>query len=345
MSQYGNSRNNKRTVVSRNPITHQETYSQPISARNEPSTYHLVQRANDINQNYQNQNDDSLRKGLLEDHILTMTAVCKKLNTDVETLHSQFQMQGNEFNNVKNDVGLVADKLSASGDYLDKKIGTNDQRLQKIESILNDMNVRLSNMEQKKNMDYEKFAEGLLENRRNISELQLKLEKLLMEQTIVLKNVEGDSVKNIQLLDTKTRTLIEEVSNRMDNNFKQEQLRQNENIARMKNQTDQFEKKADEIGNRLGMTINNHRTEIDRQLKMLKSNQETIQESYLHNMEKKFNTLMEEHSRLKKEYREGFETVQDTVASLRSVQNDKVQLIEERLTSQLNEMRSMLNVI
>lgn len=40
-----------------------------------------------------------------------------------------------------------------------------------------------------------------------ISELSSKFESVLMEQTIVMKNVEGDTVKQLQLLDGKTRTV------------------------------------------------------------------------------------------------------------------------------------------
>lgn len=42
---------------------------------------------------------------------------------------------------------------------------------------------------------------------KRISELNTKFDSILTEQTMVLKNVEGDTIKQLSLIDSKTRTV------------------------------------------------------------------------------------------------------------------------------------------
>jgi len=47
------------------------------------------------------------------------------------------------------------------------------------------------------------------ETDKRISELNSKFDSILTEQTMVLKNVEGDTIKQLSLIDNKTRTMLE----------------------------------------------------------------------------------------------------------------------------------------
>lgn len=49
-------------------------------------------------------------------------------------------------------------------------------------------------------------------------ELNMKFDSILTEQTMVLKNVEGDTVKQLQLIDGKTRTMLEDIRSQLNMN-------------------------------------------------------------------------------------------------------------------------------
>lgn len=53
-----------------------------------------------------------------------------------------------------------------------------------------------------------------IENR--INEVNTKFDSVLTEQTMVLKNVEGDTVKQLQLLDGRTRTMLEDLRSQIN---------------------------------------------------------------------------------------------------------------------------------
>ncbi len=55
------------------------------------------------------------------------------------------------------------------------------------------------------------------ETDKRISELNSKFDSILTEQTMVLKNVEGDTIKQLSLIDNKTRTMLEDVRSQLNN--------------------------------------------------------------------------------------------------------------------------------
>lgn len=66
---------------------------------------------------------------------------------------------------------------------------------------INDLDSRVNSKIMKKIGPFKNFCSF------KISDLSAKFENLLTEQTIVMKNVEGDTVKQMQLLDSKTKTV------------------------------------------------------------------------------------------------------------------------------------------
>jgi hypothetical protein len=46
--------------------------------------------------------------------------------------------------------------------------------------------------------------------------LNSKFDSVLSEQTMVLKNVEGDTIKQVQLIDSKTRTMLEDIRSQIN---------------------------------------------------------------------------------------------------------------------------------
>jgi hypothetical protein len=49
-----------------------------------------------------------------------------------------------------------------------------------------------------------------------INEVNTKFDSALTEQTMVLKNVEGDTIKQLQLLDGRTRTMLEDLRSQIN---------------------------------------------------------------------------------------------------------------------------------
>jgi hypothetical protein len=138
------------------------------------------------------------------------------LNQDIESLESQM----NEKNFAISNLEFKYNDLQANNSSLVKdlqfKYGRHETTLSKIDgehlSVVNS----LKDIQQQF-QDYNRSSMLRINDLdARISDLSTKFESVLMEQTIVMKNVEGDTVKQLQLLDNKTRTMLEDIRNQLN---------------------------------------------------------------------------------------------------------------------------------
>ena len=151
--------------------------------------------------------DERRARLVLEEQIRVISSVCKKLNSDIEALDGQLGEKSFQMNNVEFKSNDLQANFVAINKDLQFKITRHDNQLNKIE---NDM-MGHSNSIKELQFQYQDNNRSMqmrmndIENR--INELNNKFDSIMTEQTMVLKNVEGDTIKQLQLIDGKTRTV------------------------------------------------------------------------------------------------------------------------------------------
>ena len=87
------------------------------------------------------------------------------------------------------------------------KLSRHDQALTKIESEHMNMMSMMKDL-QAQFLDTQRALQMRISDLEiRVGELGTKCDSILSEQNLIIKNVEGDTVKQLQLLDTKTRSV------------------------------------------------------------------------------------------------------------------------------------------
>ncbi len=119
---------------------------------------------------------------------------------------------------------------------------------------------------------------------KRISELNSKFDSILMEQTMVLKNVEGDTVKQLSMIDSKTRTMLEDVRSQInqvktmsDNEMLKLETRISmkiEDSARNSDKYDRVDRKIEDLNYAINKRFSNYDDEFQKTLNRLSTSVE-----------------------------------------------------------------------
>jgi hypothetical protein len=110
-------------------------------------------------------------------------------------------------NRLENNISDVQNNNILLNKDLQFKLSRHDNILSKIESDHSSMMTLMKDL-QSQFIDTQRTLNmrmGDIEVK--VNDLNSKLDAILNEQTLIIKNVEGDTVKQLQLLDTKTRSV------------------------------------------------------------------------------------------------------------------------------------------
>ena len=144
---------------------------------------------------------------MIEEQFRVISAVCKKLNADVEALETQINENGHLVSRVEHNLNEVQNANAHANKDLSFKFSRHDQVLGKIESDQLNMMSMMKDLQGQFLETQRALQIRLSDVEMRVSELNGRLDSILGEQNSVIKSVEGDTVKQLQLLDTKTRSV------------------------------------------------------------------------------------------------------------------------------------------
>lgn len=289
---------------------------------------------------------------MLDDQIKVITQVCKKLNHDIESLESQM----NEKNFAITNLEFKYNDLQANNSSLVKdlqfKYGRHETSLSKIEgehlSVMNS----LKDIQQQF-QDYNRSSMlriNDLDSR--ISELSNKFESVLMEQTIVMKNVEGDTVKQLQLLDSKTRTMLEDIRNQLNHTrsinetemskLESRLLEKIGEISRNTEKYDRLDRKIDDNTQSFNKRFLGYEDDFQRKLNNLSSTIEKLENKVNQGIEDKFTKSANDVDKLKKDLKSGLADVEQAIEMLQKVIEGKIKISEDRLEKEIDKIKKMV---
>lgn len=220
----------------------------------------------------------------LEDQIKVITAVCKKLNQDIENLDTQINERAYQINNLENKSNDLQANFSAQVKDLQFKASRHETTLMKIEADQNSMMNSIKDI-QSQFQDYNRsIMLRINDTDKRISELNSKFDSILMEQTMVLKNVEGDTVKQLSMIDSKTRTMLEDVRSQInqvktmsDNEMLKLETRISmkiEDSARNSDKYDRVDRKIEDLNYAINKRFSNYDDEFQKTLNRLSTSVE-----------------------------------------------------------------------
>jgi len=358
---YGNISPRRATPRQLPPIDDSKIYHiEERLKRQEDTTRALIDRALRIKEDIVNTqdftrgtfSDERKNRQLLEEHIRVITAVCKKLNSDIEAIDSQLSEKNYQTTQLEYKMRDMDASNSSYNKDVQFKISRNDNTLTKLESDNINLIGTIKDL-QSQFFEFNRSVMGRMHDIENrIGELNSKFDSVLSEQTMVLKNVEGDTVKQLQLLDGKTRTMLEDVRSQitmLKSNHETELARLE---SRLLHKVDEISKSNDKY-ERLDRKLDEHTAitnkkyvkfedDFQRGLTKLNGSVDKLENKVYRGLDDKYGKTLMDYDRMKRDLKAGFENVQDSISTLQKVVDGKIRLSEDKLEKEIEKIRKMV---
>lgn len=296
--------------------------------------------------------DDRRNFQILDEQIKVITSVCKKLNQDIEALDGQLNEKTFTLNNLEFKTNDLQDNNISVNKDLQFKLSRHDAILNKLESEhmslfsqINDLKNQFHELNRNQTMRINDVDNRILE-------LNNKFESIMMEQTIVLKNVEGDTVKQLQLIDGKTRTMLDDIRSQLNlsktnheadlSRLESRLLVKIDESARNTEKYDRIDRKLEDYTQMMNKRFLSFEDEFQRSLSKLSSSTDKLENKVNRGMDDRLTKANNEAERMKRDLKLGFENVQESILALQKLVDGKIKLSEDKLEKEMDKIRKMV---
>lgn len=288
----------------------------------------------------------------LDDQMKVIASVCKKLNGDIEQLDNQLNEKTFLLNNIEFKTNDLQSSNITTNKDLQFKLARHDTLLSKLESDQLNTHGQVRDMENQLQESNRITNVRLSEIERRIQELNGKFDSVMMEQTLVLKNVEGDTIKQLQLVDGKTRTMLDDLRQQLNqaranhdadlNRLESRLTGKLDDNQRANEKFDRIERKLDDYQDSMGSRFGTFESDITKNITKLESTTEKINDKVNRGLEDRLSKLSLDTDRGRKDLKKGFETIQASIVSLQSLVDGKIKLSEDKLEQEMDKIRKMV---
>ncbi|XP_062984690.1 protein FAM81B [Elgaria multicarinata webbii] len=294
---------------------------------------------------------EAAARQLLENHIQTITSIVKKLSHDIETLERQIKTRDDVTSGTNFAMQSLDHKhLQGVGD-LRGRVARCDANIAKLSGDINIIRHEISKLERDIHA-----IQSSLENYANNVEMKVtqllgKIETSNTEQDSNLKAVQGNQHHELELLDLKINGILNDFKDQILNQWKwtenevrrteQEQAHlANQLLGTMKDKLEAVEKKMEDgfyyLSKRIEST--DKTVQFDTDLNQVKNDQ-----NKLHARITRFEKLMwNELEEIQSEYRSGFQSIRDSLNTLKQIQTTKLKLEEEKFKQDMKKIQKKI---
>ncbi|XP_013411484.1 protein FAM81A [Lingula anatina] len=298
------------------------------------------------------QNEKRARE-LLQDHIRTITDVVKKLDWDIKIVEDQLRMKDSSTSQasaaVKNlEVHHVAGLTDLRG-----RVARCDASIAKLASDSKACFESIKSLNTEHQNLNTKLMEKLQDIENKMAEINNRLDKVNIEHTLKIKHMEGDSSQQLSHLDTKTRALFEELRHTLTASKAVEEAEREKMESRLfthldrsstsrDGRLDKMEKKVDEWFHVVEKKLQKMEDEMIRDRERTIKTEQAFESRFSQHVDVSIRKQNEEISKVKKECREAFATLHESIVSMKSVQDGKRKLLEEQIRKEIGQIRKMV---
>ncbi|KAK7116211.1 protein FAM81A-like isoform X2 [Littorina saxatilis] len=301
-------------------------------------------------------NEEKQARTLLQEHIRTITACVNRLNSDIAAIEDSIKSRDSAHvgtnNAVKNlEVHHVATLTDLKGrivrcDSAIGKLGTD------VRSCFD--SIRQLNVQQQE-------VTNRIGDRMNGIEQQLialnnQIERNSGESRLKMTHLEGDTSTQMTMIDGRARQLVDEVKTSMANmqtNMDVERDRMEQRILAMIDKTgankdhliEKLERRLDDTHYGLEARIIKLEELLADSRTFMSDMQTNIESKLLAKMDANIKRNSDEIAKLKRECREGFATVHESISNVKTVMEGKRKLMEDQLRKEIGQIRKMVVLV
>ncbi|XP_033749327.1 protein FAM81A-like [Pecten maximus] len=348
--------NNLESKVSQALMTQNQVLSQQQQVtdalnQQQAMTKNLIEKA------FQNRDDfiDSLGRAkddrieantryLLQNHLRYITAIVQRLSQDIAEQEEQLRLRDTAVVGTNKAVGKIEVHNITSLQDLRSRIVRCDASIMRhssdIRNCYNDINVVSKEQQYLK----ENLTEKIHQLEAEMLTITSQLERMTGQQMSELGHVKKSANREIAILDEKNHTAVLEVR-------KCDGISQNDD-GLPTTATEEWNAVLNRLERSMGDTANtfsnrlHHLEEVvmaDREI--LRDLQAHVEKRMLHRLEVHSRHHQEELAKSKREFREGFTSVHDSIANAKTVLEGKQKLLEDKLRKEISQLRQMVVLV
>lgn len=292
----------------------------------------------------------------LQEHVKTITDAVRKLGNDIQDLHAQIRSRDGTVEGSQNAVRNLEMAHVAGVTDLKGRVVRCDTNISRLATDLKTCYEQLRSLNSEQTTTNSKLADKFNVQDQKISQLAAKIDKLVGEQTMQLRRVEGDSTHQLSSLEANTRQLIQETRSQV-NTYKSMEAGERDKLeARLMaliersnhdrdSRVDTWQKRAEEAINNLQKRVikieEDSSRDKERQQLLVQQLENKIQSS----VQSQIRQHKEEMAKLKREVRDGFIALREAIDHMKQVLDGKRKLLEEQLRKEIGQIRKMVVLI
>lgn len=295
-------------------------------------------------------------RNMLQEHIRTITAVVNRLNSDISQLEESIRTRDNVSMGTNNAVKNLEVHHVASLTDLRGRIVRCDTSIARLSTELNNTTAAIKQLSQQQSDMQGKIIERIHDVEARLVTVQNNQDRMASENKMKLQHLEGDTGQQMATLDSRTKSIIDDLKNTLNMYQANSDAEREKLEARLLSNMERISAAKDSLIERVERKVDESHYVTENRIQKL---DEAILEERAkiadieHHLENKIvarleqmaATQKEEFARLKRECREGFSTVHESITNMKTVMEGKRKILEDQLRKEISQIRKMVVLV
>ncbi|XP_028661797.1 protein FAM81B [Erpetoichthys calabaricus] len=291
---------------------------------------------------------ETTSRKLLENHIQTITNIVKQLSKDIETLEKQIIQRDNVSSGTSFFVQSLDQKHLAGIGDLRGRVARCDASISKLSGDISSATREVQNLGKEIKDVQLALEKHIRELELKMSQVLVKLEASLSEQNSNLKMAHGEQHHELNLLDVKINSVLEDLHQQIQNQktWTEGQLSRTQQIqtqscsqlhSQIKEKIENTEQRMQDHIHILTAKLSQAQERQDLEIKANRvKHAEDKLNARINSLEKK---LWEELEFMRLEYKSGFQSIHDAIDSLHQINVTTAKLEKEKVQKDIKKIR------
>ncbi|CAF0744481.1 unnamed protein product [Didymodactylos carnosus] len=284
----------------------------------------------------------------MEQQIQVLTAVCKKLNNDIETLGAQTAQRGSTFAQLDANQQTHNEQLRVLNTDLQFKLakvgGIIQKLLADVENITHGLRDTQHTQQEFNRANVQRYQE--LKN--ELTALSQRLDRMFNEQQVLLHSFETDTAQALSTADSRSRTFVDELRSQFYQTKSQNDSERERNEQRVHQRLDEtkrtvekydrLEKRIDEVAHQFDRKTVSLDDQYKRTVSDLNRSNETVEQTVYKRFDEKYQRASTTLEKIKKEMRTCFESLEGSVKTLQRITDGRIKVAEENFDTEIDKL-------
>lgn len=301
-------------------------------------------------------NEEKQARGLLQEHIRTITAVVNRLNGDISAIEESIKARDSAHVGTNNAVKNLEVHHVATLTDLKGRIVRCDSAIAKLGTDVRSCFDSIRQLNQQQQEVSNRIMDRINGVEQQLIAINNQVERNSGESRMKLTHLEGDTNTQMSMIDAKTRQMVDDVKNMMTSlqaSMDAERERSEQRILAMieKNGAakdlliEKLDKRLEDMQYGLEARIIKLEEQLGESRNYMADIQTHIESKLLAKMDNNIKRNTDEIARLKRECREGFATVHESISNVKTVMEGKRKLLEDQLKKEIGQIRKMVVLV